>query len=207
MHAASGYIAVGGQRSQVVVKDLNSDWRASTCVGGAINNCVHVASHAGIREPRLFVCNNDETTKIFQLPTMQHVATLKSSTAVNGLSVSPDGRKMVVVGDNNQAMLYNITAEGGYESIAVLETNKDAGFSCAWDQSSSRFAVGCQDACVCVFDIRNNIRQLAQISSTQSSGRGAVRSVKFSQTGSMDLLAFSEVCQLLLLKFSLYFCL
>lgn len=199
MTAAAGYVAVGGQRSQVVVKDIKTDWRAATCIGGAINNCVHVSAHVGITHPRLFVCNNDETTKIFQLPTMEHVATIRSTTAVNGVAVSPDGRYMVIVGDTNEVLLYSIRGGGFgdhyYERIALLTTNKDAGFSCSWDQTSTKFAVGCQDACVCVWDVRS-VKKLAQIPSTQASGRGAVRSVKFTRYGSIDLLAFTEVSYL-----------
>lgn len=56
---------------------------ASTNVGGAINNCVNIAAtHNG--HVRLYVCNNDETIKIFNLPSMEQVTTLKLNTAVNG---------------------------------------------------------------------------------------------------------------------------
>lgn len=99
---------------------------------------------------------------------------------------------MVAVGDTNQVFLFNITPTGGYEQMGTLATSKDAGFSCSWDQSSMKFAVGCQDGVVCVWDIRK-AKKLAQLSSTQPNGRGAIRSVKFSHSGSVDLLAFTEV--------------
>lgn len=106
--------------------------------------------------------------------------------------MSPDREKLVAVGDTNQVFLYNITRNGEYEKYQTLTTSKDAGFSVAWDQSSTKFAVGCQDGLVCVWDIRRT-KKLAQLSSQQTGGRGAVRSVKFSHTGSIDLLAFTEV--------------
>lgn len=179
---------------------------ASTSVGGAINNCVHIAEHAG--QVRLYVCNNDETIKIFNLPTMEHVSTIRLNTAVNGVCVSPDGSRMVAVGDTNQAFLFGVGVGplAGYEQLAILQTTKDAGFSCAWDQTSTKFAVGCQDGFTCVWDVRSvfggsggtggsstNGKKLAQIPSAQMNGRGAVRSVKFSHSGSVDLLAFTEV--------------
>lgn len=98
---------------------------------------------------------------------------------------------MVAVGDTNQVFLYNITASGQYELVQTLTTVKDAGFSCAWDYSSTKFAVGCQDGFTCVWDVRRS-KKLAQLQSQQSNGRGAIRSVKFSQSGSVDLLAFTE---------------
>lgn len=165
---------------------------ASTTVGGAINNCVHIAEHSS--QVRLFVCNNDETIKIFNLPSMDHVATVRLTTAVNNVSVSPDGTKMVAVGDTNQAHLFSISSNGAYSQTATFTTSRDAGFSCAWDQTSSKFAVGCQDGFVCVWDVRGDLgRKLVQIPSRQVNGRGAVRSVKFSHSGSIDLMAFTEV--------------
>lgn len=55
---------------------------AATTIGGAINNCVHIADTAG--QVRLYVCNNDETIKIFNLPSMDLAATLRFEAAVNG---------------------------------------------------------------------------------------------------------------------------
>lgn len=99
---------------------------------------------------------------------------------------------MVAVGDSNQVFLHEITSVGSYELIQTLTTVKDAGFSCAWDHSSTKFAVGCQDGFVCIWDVRKSSKRLAQLSSIQPNGRGAVRAVKFSQSGSVDLLAFTE---------------
>lgn len=184
---------------------------ANASVGGAINNCVHMAQHGG--KTRLLVCNNDETIKVFDLPSMEQVVTLRLNTAVNGgmarrcrpgkerlanvldmraVSVSPDGTKMVAVGDSNQVFIYNITSGGEYQQVAVLNTTKDAGFSCSWDQASMKFAVGCQDGFVCVWDMRRS-KMLARLNSVQSGSRGAVRAVKFSHSSSVDLLAFTEV--------------
>lgn len=123
---------------------------------------------------------------------MEHLHTIRLNTAVNGVSISPDGTKMVAVGDTNQVFLFRITDQGAYEQIGTLNTTKDAGFSCAWDHTSTKFAVGCQDGWVCVWDIRSS-KRMSQLASTQPNGRGAVRAVKFSQTGSVDLLAFTEV--------------
>lgn len=45
---------------------------------------------------------------------------------------------------------------------------------------------------MCVWDVRQLGRKLAQLSSLQKNQKGACRAVKFSQTNSVDLLAFSE---------------
>lgn len=69
---------------------------------------------------------------------------------------------------------------------------KDAGFSVSWDNSSTRFAVSCQDGHVCIWDVRQMNNKLVVLNSFQRSQKGACRVVKFSQTNSVDLLAFSE---------------
>lgn len=84
MTTGCGYLAVAGQRSQVVVKNMNGMGEESvvqTTVGGAINNALHISEHLGGK--RLMVCNNDETIKIFTLPHLEHLGDIKMDSAVN----------------------------------------------------------------------------------------------------------------------------
>lgn len=243
MATGYGYLAAGGQRNQLMVRQLNSSWFAQTSVGGSINNAICIASHPrttdtqNAGETRLLVCNNDESIKIFSLPSLQRVTTLGLPTAVNYASVSPDGQKLCAVGDSNQVFLYDCKPNGFYERIATLTSTNDAGFSCAWNHSSERFAVATQDGFVSVWDIRyirtgNNAlsapsspsrgfpgsfssarsfptspaaysgipsnlnrdsTKLSVIPSTQNPlVKGAIRSVKFCPSPSIDILAFSE---------------
>lgn len=217
MTTGCGYLATGGQRSQLMVRQINSNWFAQTTVGGSINNSLCISAHPRTTDShhagdiRLLVCNNDETIKVFSLPSLQRVTTIGLPTAVNYASVSPDGRKMVAVGDSNQVFVFDITASGYYQRIGTLEGSKDAGFSCSWNYSSDKFAVASQDGVVSVWDIRKipfssdsssgsaalsfsgNTQKLAYITSTQHPQvKGAVRTVKFSPSSSVDLLIFSE---------------
>ena len=61
----------------------------------------NVYSSAGLGT-RLFICNNDESIKVFEIPTMRRICELKMPFAVNNVKVSPDGKKMIVVGDSSQ---------------------------------------------------------------------------------------------------------
>jgi WD40 repeat protein len=174
-----------------MVRQLNGPWFAQTTVGGSINNAMCISNHLG--STRLLICNNDETIKVLSLPHLQRITTITLPTAVNYCSVSPDGKKMIAVGDSNQVYLYDISYSGGYSKIATLTTTSDAGFSCAWNQSSEKFAVACQDGFVCVWDVRSS-EKLAKLGSKQNPQvKGACRCVKFSPTGSIDLLMYSEV--------------
>ncbi|KAI9011494.1 WD40-repeat-containing domain protein [Gaertneriomyces semiglobifer] len=196
-----GYLAAGGQRSQLTVRSLTENWHASTTVGGSINNAMNmfVTPYAPSSSPRLLICNNDETIKMYALPSMQRVATISLPTAVNYASVSPDGRRMVAVGDSNQVFVFEGSSGDTWTRVATLTATKDAGFSCAWNHSSTTFAVASQDGFVSVWDIRSvspaapSSNKLAQLDSRQNPQvKGACRSVKFSPVGGMDLLMYSE---------------
>ncbi|KAI8847633.1 WD40-repeat-containing domain protein [Chytridium lagenaria] len=157
---------------------------AQTTVGGSINNAMCLSSHQG--QTRLMICNNDETIKVYSF------TYVSLPTAVNYCSVSPDGRKLAAVGDSNQVYLYDVTSSGNYQKVAVMTATNDAGFSCAWNQTSDQFAVASQDGFVCVWDIRST-EKLAKLGSKQNPQvKGACRSVKFSPAGSIDLLMYSE---------------
>ncbi|KAJ2806450.1 hypothetical protein H4S07_003803 [Coemansia furcata] len=142
--------------------------------------------------PRLLVCNNDHTVRLLSLPGLDLITELKFPTAVNYASVSPDGTKMCVVGDSNLVFLFNKRGDD-FEKIATLTASEDASFSCDFSQSSELFAVGSQDGYVTVWDIRAQQQKLVQLATFQHGrSRGACRNVKFSPSGSVDLLAFSE---------------
>lgn len=136
-----GYLAVGGQRSQVIIRQLNSNWYtllklyiyrervnlfifrvAQTAVGGAINNSLVLSKHSE-DDVRLMVCNNDQTIKIFSVPNMNLITTLNSSAAVNNVGVSPDGKIMAVVGDSNQIQLHSISSSNEYKKLTTLTGN------------------------------------------------------------------------------------
>lgn len=95
---------------------------AQTSVGGAINNSLVISKHNN-QEIRLIVCNNDQTVKIFSVPTMNIVTTLNYTHAVNNVGVSPDGTMMAVVGDSNQVHLHSISNSGDYKKMTTLTGN------------------------------------------------------------------------------------
>ena len=161
---AHDYLAVGGQRSQIMIKSVTTNYVAQSTVGGSINNAIAMTKQPnGI--VKMFICNNDESIKVFTLPELNRVATLQLPTAANYCSISPDGRKLVAVGDSNQVFLYDIYNDA-YSKIATMTTVADAGFSCAWNQSSEKFAVSTQDGYVCVWDVRST-EKLTKLQSVQ----------------------------------------
>lgn len=142
---------------------------------------------------------------------MNLITTLNYTSAVNNVGVSPDGTMMAVVGDSNQIHLHSISNSSEYKKMTSLTgtinlkntmliilyihlniAQKDAAFSVSWDNTSTRFAASCQDGFVCVWDVRKMDKKLAVLNAFQRNQKGACRVVRFSQTNSVDLLAFSE---------------
>lgn len=177
-------------------------------VGGSINNalCITKATQSeNMNEANLYVCNNDESIKVIELPTMKKVGELKMPFAVNNVQISPDGRWLVAVGDSSQVLVYTIrdtpNSPGSgikYEKMAMVRGSESA-FSCSWNHLSNVFAVGFQDGTVKVWDTRFILRDdqrecMAAIHASQKGKRSneACRSVKFCTDSSTDLLAFSE---------------
>ncbi|KAI8321912.1 WD40 repeat-like protein [Martensiomyces pterosporus] len=190
------FIVVGGQRAELAVARLSSPSTTTTTMrsGGSINNFdgvtnLNIMGTQGT--PRLLACNNDHTVRLLSLPDLDLLTELKFPTAINYAAVSPDGTKMCVVGDSNSVFLFSKRGDT-FEKIATLTASNDASFSCDWNQSSEIFAVGSQDGYVNVWDIRSQ-QKLASLETFQHGrSRGACRNVKFSPSGSVDLLAFSE---------------
>ncbi|RKP09441.1 WD40-repeat-containing domain protein [Thamnocephalis sphaerospora] len=185
-----GYIAAGGQRSQLSIRELDRNWSMDTQVGGTINNALYISHH--LDQDRIVVCNNDQTIKAFTLPDLHKVATVQLPVAVNHATISPDSKTMVAVGDSDEIFIFDVRS-GGYFHTSTLKGAEDAGFSTAWNRAGDQFAVASQDGQVSVWDIRSS-KRLASFACVQqpSRVRGAARCVKFSQAGAVDLLAFSE---------------
>ncbi|KAI9472418.1 MAG: WD40-repeat-containing domain protein [Benjaminiella poitrasii] len=192
MAANYGYWAAGGQRGDLTLKCTSSDYQANitTAPGCTINNGLCFSRFNG--QIRLFVSNNDASIRIFTVPELELVDTLDFRTAVNHTSISPDDRKMITVGDDNRVQLFNITNSGHFELASTMAVSRDANFSVAWNHTSDKFAVSSQDGSVHVWDIRSR-NPLARFSGLHPSiTKGAARCVKFTQTGAIDLLAFTE---------------
>ncbi|KAG8898450.1 hypothetical protein FRB99_007431 [Tulasnella sp. 403] len=116
-------------------------------------------------EPRLFVSNNDESVKVFNISTsgtsrgrIIPAGTLKVRTPVNHTSISPDGKTLLAVGDTNEVFLYNVSAGNmvTFDKISTYTSGEDANFSTAWSSDGRRFAVACQDGSVSVWDTRSS---------------------------------------------------
>eukprot|EP00877_Chromochloris_zofingiensis_P008603 jgi/Chrzof1/3997/Cz13g16160.t1 len=179
-----GYLAAGGPNSQLEVRNLRTNYMCfKGPVGGTVNNALHVGKHTN-GEMRLFVCNNDDTIKVFSLPSMTNVCTIRCLVPINYAALSPNGKHLVCVGDCQHTLLYEATPSG-YTLQATFTEASDVGMCCAWSHYGNVFASAHQDGSVPVWDLRTGML-VAKYRCNR-----AARNVKFAK-GPIDLLAVAE---------------
>lgn len=109
--AAFGYVAAGGTRSQLFVKNtLTGEVHFSGRVGGTINNSLSIAHHSlgSATELRLMVSNNNGHISVFTLPQMVLSVDMELETPINHVAVSSDGEKMASVGDCKKLYIHDL---------------------------------------------------------------------------------------------------
>ncbi|GMH33131.1 hypothetical protein BSKO_00965 [Bryopsis sp. KO-2023] len=185
MTVGEGYIAAGGPTSQLMITQLSDGSEVyRDDVGGTVNNSLLIKD--GPMGLLLYVCNNDETVKVYSLPSMTPHTTLKFPVSMNYAAVDDQCEYMVSVGDSNVTYLHQATPSG-YQKLHELRNYSDVGMCCAWDAQNTCFAAASQVGKTCVWDRRS----CELVASFQTDHRQACRNVKFSSTP-MDLLAFTE---------------
>mmetsp|Transcript_18474 Transcript_18474/g.71328 ORF Transcript_18474/g.71328 Transcript_18474/m.71328 type:complete len:212 (-) Transcript_18474:51-686(-) len=134
------------------------------------------------------------------LPDMQVRYSKVFETALNYATLSPDGDRMLAVGDCFDIHLLGMSND--LETVGIYRHARDFGFCAGWHRNSLTFAAGSQDGLVNVYDARVALpeatlggdQKLATFKSAQSSSAGAIRSLEFTRNPllNLDLLVFAE---------------
>lgn len=181
-----GYLACGGEDGSLTVKHASRGPCAVQLPNRRMINGLTLSKHRG--EVRLLVSRNNGTITALSLPQCRVKTVLQLPARVNQCSVSPDGKRMIAVGDSNLIFCYEVSM-GGYRHYNTMNVYADASFTVDWNASSTSFAVGSEDGSVSIWDIRHS-NPLARIYGSEHSQ--SVRALKFTKEGGLDLLAFSE---------------
>ncbi|WIA15831.1 hypothetical protein OEZ85_012586 [Tetradesmus obliquus] len=154
MTCRAGFLAAGGLHGELEVRQLST---GEACfkgsVGSTVNNALHIAQHSS-GEVRLFVCCNDNSIKVYALPSMDAVTVIRCPCPINYAALSPDGQHLVAVGDCNPTLLYQATPTGYAASTSFTEAS-DVGMCCAWSHHGTSLAACAQDGTVAVWDARS----------------------------------------------------
>ncbi|KAF8595681.1 WD40 repeat-like protein [Ceratobasidium sp. AG-I] len=126
----------------------------------------------GRRNPdqtRIVVSNNDEYVRVFDVDTRESagkewgsidmVGAVKLGTAANHVSISPDGRTMLAVGDDTRLQIFNVNARSrmvDFEHVGAYTSGTEPNFTSAWSASGLQFAAASQDGTVTTWDVRSS---------------------------------------------------
>ncbi|KAI8064662.1 WD40-repeat-containing domain protein [Gongronella butleri] len=185
-----GYIAVAGPRGLAMVHKEDGTWQSGVFQTGSVMNnaiCLWMARD----EVRAFVCNNDQSIHVYNVPSMAPISVFRAPSAVNHIAVTSDGTQMLATSDTGVAYVYDIHTMTISVKIQSRLVSDESCVGCAWNDAGSMFAVTSQNGQVNVYDGQSHT-MLCQLSSTEASAtRRAARCIMFCR-GPLDLLVYSE---------------
>ncbi|GMN36722.1 hypothetical protein TIFTF001_006233 [Ficus carica] len=126
--------------------------------------------------------NNDCGVRDFDMEKFQLSKQFSYPWPVNHTSLSPDGKLIVIVGDNPDGML--VDSQTG-KTIMPLCGHLDFSFASAWHPNGRIFATGNQDKTCRIWDARN----LSKSVSVLKGNLGAIRSIRFTSDGQFMAMA------------------
>uniref|UniRef100_A0ACD5ZJA5 Uncharacterized protein n=1 Tax=Avena sativa TaxID=4498 RepID=A0ACD5ZJA5_AVESA len=108
--------------------------------------------------------------------------TLDNDVITNAVDISdtssPDGKLIVVVGDNPDGLL--VDANSG-KTVHSMKGHRDYSFASAWNPDGRTFATGNQDKTCRIWDARN----LSKAVHVLKGNLGAIRSIRFTSDGQL----------------------
>ncbi|CAK9233319.1 unnamed protein product [Sphagnum jensenii] len=178
-------LVAGGFQGEMVCKNLDSP-DISFCAKlthdeNAITNAIDIYNNSS-GTVQIMSSNNDSVVRVFDCNTFSLIKSFSFPWAVNHTSVSPDGKVVIVVGDNPDGLLSD--SQTG-KVIATLKGHIDYSFASAWHPDGQVFVTGNQDTTARLWDIRNLGSSLAVL----KGHIGAIRSLRFTSDGRFMAMA------------------
>ncbi|KAK4761287.1 hypothetical protein SAY87_006180 [Trapa incisa] len=180
------FLIAGGFQGELICKRLDREGVSfcsrTTYDDNAITNAVEIYdSPSGA--VHFMVSNNDCGIRDFDMERFTLCKHFVYPWPVNHTSMSPDGKLLIIVGDDPDGML--VDSQTG-KIIMSLKGHLDFSFASAWHSDGGIFATGNQDRTCRIWDIRNMSKSLAVL----KGNIGAIRSLRFSSDG--QFLAMAE---------------
>ncbi|ONK68353.1 uncharacterized protein A4U43_C05F10530 [Asparagus officinalis] len=178
-------LVAGGFQGELICKYLDRPGISFCCRttydDNAITNAVDIYNSSS-GALHFMASNNDCGVRDFDVEKFQISKHFRYPWPVNHSSLSPDGKNLVIVGDNPEGIL--VDAHTG-KNIQDLHGHMDYSFASAWSPDGCTFATGNQDKTCRVWDIRNLSKSLAVL----RGNLGAIRSIRYSSDGRFMAMA------------------
>ncbi|KAK6934690.1 WD40 repeat [Dillenia turbinata] len=178
-------LVAGGFQGELICKYLDrpgvSFCSRTTYDDNAITNAVEIyVTPSGA--VHFTASNNDCGVRDFDMEKFQLSRHFTFPWPVNHTSLSPDGKLLVIVGDNPDGML--VDSKTG-KTIMPLCGHRDYSFASAWHPDGTTFATGNQDKTCRVWDARNLSKSVAVL----KGNLGAIRSIRYTSDGQFMAMA------------------
>ncbi|GAB4845844.1 hypothetical protein Ancab_024848 [Ancistrocladus abbreviatus] len=178
-------LVAGGFQGELICKNLDrpgvSFCTRTTYDDNAITNAVEIyASHSGATH--FTASNNDCGVRDFDMEKFQLSKHFQFPWPVNHTSLSPDGKLLVIVGDNADGRL--VDSRDG-KTITAVGGHLDFSFASAWHPDGITFATGNQDKTCRIWDMRKLSKSLAVL----KGNLGAIRSIRYTSDGRFMAMA------------------
>lgn len=172
-------LVAGGFQGEIICKYLDrpgvSYCTRTTYDDNAITNAVDISTSSG-GAVHFVASNNDCGVRDFDMEKFQLSNHFRFPWPVNHTSLSPDGKLLVVVGDNPEAIL--VDSRSG-KATTYLHGHLDFSFASSWHPNGLSFATGNQDKTCRIWDMRNLSRSVAAL----KGNLGAIRSIRYTSDG------------------------
>ncbi|XP_034678944.1 uncharacterized WD repeat-containing protein C2A9.03-like isoform X3 [Vitis riparia] len=178
-------LVAGGFQGELICKYLDrpgvSFCSRITYDDNAITNAIEIyASSSGA--VHFIASSNDCGVRDFDMENFQLSKHFHFPWPVNHTSLSPDGKLLIIVGDNPNGML--VDSKTG-KTVMPLCGHLDYSFASAWNPDGVTFATGNQDKTCRIWDARYLSKSVAVL----KGNLGAIRSIRYTSDGRFMAMA------------------
>ncbi|KAL7130687.1 hypothetical protein ABFS83_13G150800 [Erythranthe nasuta] len=178
-------LVAGGFQGELICKYLDrpgvSYCTRTTYDENAITNAVEIYT-SGSGAMHFVASNNDGGVRTFDMEKFQQSNHFCFPWPVNHTSLSPDGKTLIIVGDDPEGLL--VDSRSG-KTISSLHGHFDYSFASSWHPNGLTFATGNQDKTCRIWDIRNLSKSVTAL----KGNIGAIRSIRYTSDGKFMAMA------------------